>query len=119
MDKLPSERENGGLQAVFQSVFPITSFRNVSQLEFVDYAIGNWVECGHLKVTITSAPYAAIPLSPTRSIPARCCSKCGTYNANTPDFCNKCGDPGWSAVSMTWLSAKSAALTYSAPLKVV
>jgi DNA-directed RNA polymerase subunit beta len=26
MDKLPSEREDGGLQAVFQSVFPITDF---------------------------------------------------------------------------------------------
>jgi len=50
MDKLPSEREDGGLQAVFQSVFPITDFRNVSQLEFVDFAIGNWeCKCGHLK----------------------------------------------------------------------
>ena len=50
MDRLPSERDDGGLQAVFQSVFPITDFRNVSQLEFVDYAIGNWeCKCGHLK----------------------------------------------------------------------
>src|SRR5689334_25182254 len=40
MDRLPSERDDAGLQAVFQSVFPITDFRNVSQLEFVDYAIG-------------------------------------------------------------------------------
>ena len=37
MDRLPSEREDAGLQAVFQSVFPITDFRSVSQLEFVDY----------------------------------------------------------------------------------
>jgi len=37
MDRLPSERDDGGLQSVFQSVFPITDFRNVSQLEFVDY----------------------------------------------------------------------------------
>src|SRR4030081_265040 len=50
MDKLPSEREDGAPQTVFQSVFPITDFRNVSQLEFVDYAIGNWeCKCGHLK----------------------------------------------------------------------
>ena len=50
MDKLPSEREDGGLQSVFQSVFPITDFRNVSQLEFVDFQIGNWeCKCGHLK----------------------------------------------------------------------
>ena len=56
MDKLPSEREDGGLQAVFQSVFPITDFRNVSQLEFVDYAIGNWeCKCGHLKGTAPPA----------------------------------------------------------------
>jgi DNA-directed RNA polymerase beta subunit len=44
MDRLPSERDDAGLQAVFQSVFPISDFRNVSQLEFVDFAIGNW-EC--------------------------------------------------------------------------
>src|SRR5690242_17509437 len=50
MDHLPSERDDAGLQAVFQSVFPISDFRNVSQLEFVDYAIGNWeCKCGHLK----------------------------------------------------------------------
>ena len=50
MDRLPSERDDAGLQAVFQSVFPIEDFRKVSQLEFVDFAIGNWeCKCGHLK----------------------------------------------------------------------
>src|SRR5437868_9837276 len=49
MDRLPSEREDNGLQAVFQSVFPITDFRNVLQLEFVDFATVNWeCYCGHL-----------------------------------------------------------------------
>jgi len=32
MDKLPSERDEAGLQSVFQSVFPISDFRNVSQV---------------------------------------------------------------------------------------
>jgi len=51
MDKLPSERDDSGLQSVFQSVFPISDFRNVSELAFVDFAIGNWeCKCGHLKV---------------------------------------------------------------------
>ena len=50
MDKLPSEREDIGLQSVFTSVFPITDFRNISELDFVDFAIGNWeCKCGHLK----------------------------------------------------------------------
>ncbi len=50
MDKLPSERDDSGLQSVFTSVFPITDFRNISQLDFVDFSIGNWeCKCGHLK----------------------------------------------------------------------
>ena len=61
MDLLPSERDDTGLQAVFQSVFPITDFRNVSQLEFVDYSIGNWeCKCGTSRVCITCAPLARI-----------------------------------------------------------
>ncbi len=50
MDKLPQEREDNGLQSVFTSVFPISDFRNVSELEFVDFSIGNWeCKCGYLK----------------------------------------------------------------------
>jgi len=50
MDLLPNEREDTGLQSVFNSVFPISDFRGLSQLEFVDYAIGNWeCKCGNLK----------------------------------------------------------------------
>ncbi len=50
MDRLPAERDDAGLQSVFQSVFPIEDFRKQSELTFVDYAIGNWeCKCGHLK----------------------------------------------------------------------
>jgi len=42
MDKLPNERDDSGLQSVFVSVFPITDFRGISQLDFVDFSIGNW-----------------------------------------------------------------------------
>src|SRR5258708_25940586 len=50
MDLLPSEREDTGLQAVFNSVFPIHDFHGVSSLEFVDSATGNWeCKCGNLK----------------------------------------------------------------------
>ena len=44
MDELPVERDDIGLQAVFNSVFPISDFRGLSQLEFIDYSIGDW-EC--------------------------------------------------------------------------
>src|SRR5436305_4457939 len=123
MDKLPSEREDNGLQAVFQSVFPISDFRNVSQLEFVDYAIGNWeCKCGHLKglhhlrTTCKSCGNTVIPdpFHPGDVL----CSKCGTYNANTPDFCQKCGDPVGLQLKYDVNECEERGMTYSAPLKV-
>jgi len=40
MDTQPSAREDYGLQAVLNSVFPITDFRGTCSLEFVEYNIG-------------------------------------------------------------------------------
>src|ERR1700746_634602 len=123
MDRLPSERDDAGLQAVFQSVFPITDFRNVSQLEFVDYAIGNWeCKCGHLKglhhlrTTCKNCGSTVItdPFHPGEVL----CGKCGTYNANTPDFCNKCGDPVGLQLKYDVAECEERGMTYSAPLKV-
>src|SRR5436305_798649 len=123
MDRLPSERDDGGLQSVFQSVFPITDFRNVSQLEFVDYAIGNWeCKCGHLKglhhlrTTCKNCGSTVItdPFHPGDVL----CNKCGTYNANTPDFCNKCGDPVGLQLKYDVNECEERGMTYSAPLKV-
>src|SRR3712207_3273920 len=49
MNRLPSEREDQGLQSVFKSVFPISDFRENSSLEFIEYSIGNWeCKCGKL-----------------------------------------------------------------------
>src|SRR6266702_2509237 len=98
MDLLPSEREDAGLQSVFTSVFPIRDFREMSQLEFVDYSIGNWeCKCGnlkglhHLRATCRNCG-ASVVTNPYQTGDV-ICHKCGTFNRNTPTFCNKCGDP--------------------------
>src|SRR5437763_1521667 len=124
MDKLPSERDDGGgLQAVFQSVFPISDFRNVSELAFVDYSIGNWeCKCGHLKglhhlrTTCKNCGNTVItdPFHPGDVL----CGKCGTFNSNTPDFCNKCGDPVGLQLKYDVAECEERGMTYSAPLKV-
>src|SRR5499427_2621236 len=123
MDKLPSERDDSGLQSVFQSVFPITDFRNVSELAFVDFSIGNWeCKCGHLKglhhlrTTCRTCGNTVItdPFHPGDVL----CGKCGTYNANTPDFCNKCGDPVGLQLKYDVAECEERGMTYSAPLKV-
>src|SRR5579872_7032070 len=123
MDRLPSERDDTGLQAVFQSVFPIADFREVSKLEFVDFGIGNWeCKCGHLKglhhlrSTCKNCGFTIVtdPFHPGDVL----CSKCGTYNANTPDFCNKCGDPVGLQLKYDVNECEERGMTYSAPLKV-
>src|SRR5437899_1283188 len=123
MDRLPSERDDAGLQAVFQSVFPIEDFRKQSELAFVDYAIGNWeCKCGHLKglhhlrTTCKNCGFTVItdPFHPGDVL----CHRCGTYNANTPDFCNKCGDPVGLQLKYDATECEERGMTYSAPLKV-
>src|SRR5271156_6438495 len=123
MDKLPQEREDNGLQSVFTSVFPITDFRNVSELEFVDFSIGNWeCKCGylkglnHLRTACSNCGHMVItdPFHPGDVL----CNFCGTYNKNTPDFCTKCGDPVGLQLKYDQAECEERGMTYSAPLKV-
>jgi DNA-directed RNA polymerase subunit beta len=123
MDKLPQEREDNGLQSVFTSVFPITDFRNVSELEFVDYSIGNWeCKCGylkglnHLRTACVNCGHMVItdPFHPGDVL----CHFCGTYNKNTPDFCTKCGDPVGLQLKYDQAECEERGMTYAAPLKV-
>src|SRR5215467_13420951 len=123
MDLLPSEREDGGLQSVFTSVFPIKDFREMSQLEFVDYAIGNWeCKCGnlkglhHLRATCRNCG-ASVVTNPYQTGDV-ICHKCGTFNKNTPTFCNKCGDPVAMQLKYDVNECQERGMTYSAPLRV-
>src|SRR6201986_3676718 len=123
MDKLPNERDDSGLQSVFVSVFPITDFRGISQLDFVDYSIGNWeCKCGHLKGLHhlrTACVHCGAMVITDPFLPGDVlCQKCGTYNKNTPDFCNKCGDPVGLQLKYDQAECEERGMTYSAPLKV-
>ena len=123
MDKLPSERNDIGLQAVFTSVFPITDFRGLSQLEFVDYSIGDWeCKCGHLRglhhrrtnckkcgMAIRTDPYGP---------PEVPCEACGIYNENSVTFCLKCGDPITLKLKYQVDECQERGMHYAAPLKV-
>ena len=125
MDLLPRERDDTGLQSVFSSVFPITDFRGLSQLEFVDYSIGNWeCKCGNLKglhhlrstcrnpscgATIQTDPYHAGDVL---------CHRCGTFSRNIVTFCNRCGDPVNLQLKYDVPECEERGMTYAAPLKV-
>ena len=123
MDKLPSEREDTGLQSVFSSVFPIQDFRGLSQLDFVDYAIGDWeCKCGHLRglhhLRATCRNCGASVVTNPYKTGDVVCTKCGAFNRNTPTFCNKCGDPVTLQLKYDVSECEERGMTYSAPLKV-
>ncbi len=123
MDLLPNEREDIGLESVFRSVFPISDFRGLSELEFVDYSIGNWeCKCGNLKglhhlrstcsncgATIRTDPYHGGDIL---------CERCGTFNKNIVTFCNRCGDPVSLQLKYDVTECEERGMTYAAPLKV-
>jgi DNA-directed RNA polymerase subunit beta len=123
MNLLPSEREDVGLQAVFNSVFPITDFRGIAQLDFVDYSIGNWeCKCGslkglhHLRSTCKNCGHTVI--TDPFKVGDVLCNKCGTFNRNVVTFCNKCGDPVALQLKYDVTECQERGMTFAAPLKV-
>src|SRR5207302_91571 len=98
-------------------------FRGLSQLDFVDYSIGNWeCKCGnlkglhHLRATCRNCG-ASVVTNPYKTGDV-ICTKCGTFNKNTPTFCNKCGDPVAMQLKYDVNECQERGMTYSAPLKV-
>ncbi len=125
MDLLPGEREDTGLQSVFNSVFPISDFRGLSQLEFVDYAIGNWeCKCGnlkglhHLRSTCRNPSCGATIQTDPFHVGDVLCHRCGTFNKNIVTFCNRCGDPVGLQLKYDVAECEERGMTYAAPLKV-
>ena len=123
MDVLPSEREDVGLQAVFNSVFPINDFRGTSSLEFVEYSIGNWqCKCGNLKgldylrancvecgKNIINSPY-----NPEGGM----CKHCGARNEIENTRCEFCGGAVELNVKYTVEECQERGMTFAVPLKV-
>src|SRR6476469_7066330 len=97
MNRLPSEREDAGLQSVFKSVFPISDFRENSSLEFIEYSIGNWeCKCGklaglhHLRKPCSNcgATLIADPYGDREVL----CPRCGKANQARGAVCDICGN---------------------------
>jgi DNA-directed RNA polymerase subunit beta len=125
MDLLPEERDDTGLQSVFKSVFPISDFRGLSELAFVDYSIGNWeCKCGSLKGlnhlrTVCKNPSCGATIRTDPFHPGDVlCERCGTFNRNIVTFCNRCGDPVGLQLKYDVPECEERGMTYAAPLKV-
>src|SRR5499425_2148512 len=123
MNRLPSEREDAGLQSVFKSVFPISDFRENSSLEFIEYSIGNWeCKCGKLQglhhlrkpcsncgATLVADPYG------DREV---LCPRCGKANQARGDVCDICGNTVGLKLKYDVDECQERGMTYAVPLKV-
>src|SRR5216117_63002 len=123
MNRLPSEREDAGLQSVFKSVFPISDFRENSSLEFIEYSIGNWeCKCGklaglhHLRkpckncgATLIADPYGDHVVL---------CPRCGIENQARGDVCDSCGHTVGMKLKYDVDECQERGMTYAVPLKV-
>src|SRR6266436_865164 len=123
MDFLPEERELTGLQAVFQSVFPISDFRGTATLDFVEYQIGNWqCKCGRLEglnylranCKTCGSTIKVNPLAAGETL----CHKCGTFNFVRPHLCENCGEPVGLKHKHDQQECQERGMSYSVPLKV-
>jgi len=123
MNRLPSEREDAGLQSVFKSVFPISDFRENSSLEFIEYSIGNWeCKCGklsglhHLRKPCSNcgATLVADPYGDREVL----CPRCGTGNQARGDVCDICGQTVALKLKYDVDECQERGMTYAVPLKV-
>src|SRR6186713_1883423 len=123
MNRLPSEREDAGLQSVFKSVFPISDFRENSSLEFIEYSIGNW-ECKcsklqglhHLRKPCSAcgATLIADPYGDREVL----CPRCGKANHARGDVCDICGNTVGLKLKYDVDECQERGMTYAVPLKV-
>jgi len=120
-----SERDDGGFKSVFTSVFSNPGLPAKCALEFVrllDRKLGE-CKCGNLKgLHHLRGPCricGAFPFVTIRIQTGYCASaKCGTFNKNTPTFCNKLRRPGCHAVKVHVKRMPGArAMTVFAPLR--
>jgi DNA-directed RNA polymerase subunit beta len=123
MNRLQVEREDGGLQSVFKSVFPISDFRENSSLEFIEYSIGNWeCKCGklqglqHLRRPCAGCGTALIadPYGDREMM----CPKCGRANQVRADICDICGNTVGLKLKYDVDECQERGMTYAVPLKV-
>jgi DNA-directed RNA polymerase subunit beta len=123
MNRLPTEREDAGLQSVFKSVFPISDFRENSSLEFIEYSIGNWeCKCGklsglhHLRKPCSGcgAMLVADPYGDREVL----CPRCGRANQARGDVCDVCGNTVGLKLKYDVDECQERGMTYAVPLKV-
>jgi DNA-directed RNA polymerase subunit beta len=123
MDALPEERKDTGLQAAFKDVFPISDFKETTQLDFISYSIGNWeCKCGRLKgVENARAKCHGCETLLPRDVELtekEICPYCGAGRKIEVPVCDHCGDRVGLKMKYTPNECLQKGYTYAVPLRL-
>ncbi|MGZ4887461.1 MAG: DNA-directed RNA polymerase subunit beta, partial [Candidatus Aminicenantales bacterium] len=123
MELLPEERKETGLQAAFKDVFPISDFKETTELEFLGYSIGTWeCKCGRLKGVENSrarcnACQTLLPAD-VELTEKEICPYCGAMRKIEIPLCDHCGDRVGLKIKYSAMECIQKGYTYSVPLKL-
>jgi DNA-directed RNA polymerase subunit beta len=123
MELLPEERKDTGLQAALKDVFPISDFKETTELEFLSYSIGTWeCKCGRLKGVENSRARcgACQTLLPAdmEFAEKEVCPFCGAARKIELPLCEHCGDRVGIKLKYTPMECIQKGYSYSIPLKL-
>jgi len=123
MELLPEEREDTGLQGAFKDIFPISDFKETTQLEFISYSIGDWeCKCGKLKGVENSRRMctACGTLLPGNMelTDKEICPYCGTAGKIELPICEHCGDRVRLKMKYSPTECLQKGYSYSVPLRI-
>jgi DNA-directed RNA polymerase subunit beta len=123
MELLPEERQDVGLQAAFKDVFPISDFKETTELEFLGYSIGTWeCKCGRLKGVENSRARcnACGTLLPAdvELTEKGMCPYCGATRKIELPLCEHCGDRVALKIKYSPMECIQKGYTYAVPLKL-
>lgn len=123
MELLPEERKDYGLQAVFKDTFPVSDFKETTQLDFISYSIGDWeCKCGRLKGVENSRPRCkgcgTLLPSEMELTEKEICPFCGALKKIESPVCDHCGDKVSLKMKYSLLECLQKGYTYSVPLRL-
>jgi len=123
MEVLPEERKEMGLQAAFKDVFPISDFKETTQLDFISYSIGNWeCKCGRLKGVENSRARCngcgTLLPADAEFTEKEICPYCGALKKIEIPLCDHCGDRVGLKMKYSPNECLRKGYTYAVPLRL-
>jgi len=123
MEYLPDERKDIGLQAAFKDIFPVSDFKETTQLDFISYTIGNWeCKCGRLKGVENSRSRCngcGTLLPPNAELTENeICPYCSAAKKIEVPICEQCGDNVKLKMKYSPTECLQKGYTFSTPLRI-